>query len=305
MNYPCSLHAGDTIGLIAPCSPVSESALSSCLDAITSLGFHYVVGESVLASRHGYLSGSDELRAMDINDMFANPDVNGIFCMRGGYGSTRLMHLLDYEMIRRNPKVFVGYSDITSFHLAFQSLCNMVTFHGPMVYSNMAKEFDSFTKTSFLHAISMPRRLPFFSPPGHPYEVLVPGKCRGRIIGGCLSLVSPAIGSFYGPDYSGSILFLEDIDESVPRCDKLMHHLKNSGILSSVNGVILGVFKGCNNPSDSSYTIKDFFEEFFLSYDYPVLYNVYSCHEKPMATIPLGAVCTINTASASLYFDYV
>lgn len=304
MNYPSPLYAGDTIGLIAPCSPVPKESLSACVKAVHSLGFYCLLGDSVYDSLHGYLAGSDELRARDINQMFGNPEVHGIFCLRGGYGSTRIMDALDYELIRHHPKLFIGYSDVTSFHLAFHSLCSLVTFHGPMVCANMADNFDSYSRDSLLQAISMPKRLYFNNPIHYPYEVIVPGKCSGRIIGGCLSLVSPAVGTFYEPDYTGKILFLEDVDETLPRCDKLMWHLKNSGILSRVNGVVLGAFKDCTNPRDPSYTMPDYFRDFFADYNKPVLYNVLSCHEKPMGTIPFGTMCTIDTSCCHLSFSY-
>lgn len=304
MNYPAPLYKGDTVGLVAPCSPVTQKRLDECIKAVLSLGLHVLVGDSCTESLHGYLAGPAEIRAGDLNSMFDNPDVKGIFCIRGGYGSTEIMQLLDYKKIRKNPKVFVGYSDVTSFHLAFQSLCNMVTFHGPMVSSNMVDDFDPYTKQSFLEAISMPSCFIFKNPPNHSLHPIVEGDANGRVIGGCLSLISPAVGTFYQPDFRGKILFLEDVDESLPRCDKLMNHLLNSGVFNEIAGVLLGNFKDCINPYDPSYTMYDYFKDFFKDYTKPVVYGVQSGHDKPMGTIPLGTICRVHTKQNQIYFDY-
>ena len=305
MFYPSPLKLGDTVGLIAPCSPVKPERLLQCINVVSAMGLLPVLGNSTMDSLHGYLAGSDEARANDINQFFADPDITAIFCIRGGYGSTRIMDLLDYEMIRQNPKIFVGYSDITTFHLAFYSLCHLITFHGPMVSSNIIDDYDSYTKQSFLETLAMPKRLHFHNPANHCMKVIVPGCAKGRIVGGCLSLVAPSIGTFYQPNFRGKILFLEDVDESIPRCDKLMQQLIHSGILDQVTGIILGNFKDCTNPYDSTYTIYDYFRDFFEHYTKPVVYGVWSGHEKPMGTIPLGTVCTIDTnQNNTISFDF-
>ncbi|MBR3770870.1 MAG: LD-carboxypeptidase [Clostridium sp.] len=277
--------------------------LSACVQCIAMLGYQVELGNSTLASCNGYFAGSDILRAADINRMFADPDIQAIFCLRGGYGGNRILDLLDYNCIHNNPKIFVGYSDVTTFHLAFYSLCDLATFHGPMVSSNMVDDFDCYTRESFERAIRIPKQLIFENPQGIVPIPIIPGKAKGRIIGGCLSLVSPSIGTFYQPDFRNSILFLEDVDESLPRCDKMMHHLKNSGIFSKVNGVILGTFTGCTNSNLPEYTMYDFFCDFFHGYNKPVLFGLQSGHGKPMGTIPLGAICTLDTEDSFVTFE--
>jgi len=304
MFVPNPLHKGDTIGLIAPCSPLKQERLHECIQVITSLGYNVVLGKSVQESLHGYLAGSDAVRANDINHMFSDSSIHAIFCVRGGYGSTRIMNLIDYRLISRHPKIFLGYSDVTSYHLAIYQRSHMVTFHGPMVSSNMVDNLDSFSLASLRSALSMPNTLFFQNPPDYPFTPIVSGCAAGRLIGGCLSLLSPAIGTFYQPDFRGTILFLEDIDESLPRCDKLMHHLKNSGIFNQVNGVLLGNFFDCNNPNAPDYSMYDFFLDFFRDYNKPVLWGVQSGHQKPMGTLPLGTICTLDTLSDMIRFDY-
>lgn len=304
MNYPKPLRVGDTVGLIAPCSPISNERLVECIDAITSAGMHVVAGKSVSMSLHGYLSGDDQARADDINYMFWDHTIKAIFCLRGGYGGIRLMNLLDYEMIAKHPKIFVGYSDVTSFHLAFHSLCDMVTFHGPMVSSNIVDDFDSYSKTCFRNALAIPEQLNFYNPVNTPLLPLVAGQTSGRVIGGCLSLVSPCIGTFYQPDFKDKILFLEDIGETIPRLDTMMGHLTHSGILDQVSGILLGTFTDCENPNDTSYTVYDYFQELFSCYQKPVIYGLQCGHGKPMATIPFGTICCMNTLSKQIRFVY-
>lgn len=304
MIFPNSLHNGATIGLVAPCSPLKIERLLQCIETITSMGYEVSLGQTARLSLHGYLAGSDEIRAKDINEMFYDDSIDAIFCIRGGYGSTRIMKLLDYHTIRKHPKIFLGYSDVTSYHLAFYRFCQLVTFHGPMVSSNMVDDLDSYTYESMMTALSIPSSIHFHNPGHSPLETIVSGCARGRVLGGCLSLVAPAIGTFYQPDFNNTILFLEDVEETLPRCDKLMQQLKNAGIFEQVNGVLLGTFKDCFNPNDKSYTMHDFFLDFFKGYNKPVLWGIQSGHEKPMATIPFGTVCNMDTQAGSIRFDY-
>lgn len=304
MNCPEPLYSGDTIGLIAPCSPVTKERLIQCIQTISSYGLEVILGKSCHESLYGYLAGDDSVRANDINTMFSNPKIKAIFCLRGGYGSTRILSLLDYPMIKNHPKIFVGYSDVTTFHLAFHRFCNFITFHGPMVSSNMVDDMDSYTKESFFEALSNPSSITFHNPADKTLIPIAPGQATGRLVGGCLSLVAPSIGTFYQPDFHNKILFLEDIEESIPRCDKLMQQLLHAGILDQINGILLGNFKDCTNPRDESYTIEHYFKDLFASYSKPVLWGIQSGHQKPMATLPLGSICSMDTEQLSIRFDY-
>ncbi len=303
MNFPKKLQLGDTIGLISPCSPAPSERVNQCKEYVEAMGYSVVIGESAKHSCHGYLAGDDCLRANDINSMFANKKIKAIFCLRGGYGGNRLMNLLDYNLIRKNPKIFVGYSDVTSFHLAFHTLCNMVTFHGPMVSSNMLDDFDNYTRTCFFNTINMTSQMKFCNPDYEEIKVLSPGCACGIIIGGCLSLISPAIGTYYQPDFRNKILFLEDVDESLPRCDKMIEQLFHSGIMNQISGLILGEFLDCVNPYDNTYSMTDYFKERFKNFPKPVMYNIRSGHCKPMATLPFGTICRMNTYQKSISFE--
>ncbi len=302
MIFPNPLCKGDTIGVIAPCSPVSLERAKSCEEYLQTLGYQVLMGESTKLTLHGYLAGCDEIRANDINSMFANPSIKAIICIRGGYGGNRLMRLLDYDLIRQNPKIFMGYSDVTSFHLAFHKLCSLVTFHGPMVSSNMLDDFDDYTKSSFFEAVSIPSYINFQNPNQEELASITGGHATGELIGGCLSLISPAIGTFYQPEFHHKILFLEDIHEDLPRCDKMIEHLFHSGIMDQISGLILGDFTECNNNTDPNYTIIDYFKERFSTYNKPVMYQIQSGHCIPMATLPFGYLCHMDADQKTIEF---
>ena len=168
MIFPERLQLGDTVGLVAPSFPIKEEELTDCVRLLEEMGYRVKVGRQLttLANFHNYLAGEGKDRAADINKMFADPEVKAIFCVRGGYGSSHVMDYLDYDVIRANPKIFVGYSDITNLLSAFQMYCGMVVFHGPMVCSNMRRDFDPYTRESLFAALNMEGELEFRNPPG-------------------------------------------------------------------------------------------------------------------------------------------
>ena len=209
LKYPCPLKAGDTVALTAPASPVSPDGLDRAVESLEFLGLKPVVMPGCHLSQ-GYLSGPDWQRAEDLNQAFADPSVKGIFCVRGGYGSARLLPLLDWDRIRRNHKVFAGYSDITALHLALNQLCGFVTYHSPMPAEDYCR-MDSFSLES-LKASLFSRRpaRAAANPAGRNLKTIVPGKARGILVGGNLSVIQSTLGSPYEIDTRGKILFLED-----------------------------------------------------------------------------------------------
>lgn len=302
MIFPNPLNYGDTVGLVSPSSPTTPERVELCKAFVEQLGFHVIVGKSCKKSCHGYLAGTDIERANDINEMFKNPEVKGIFCIRGGYGSARIMELLDYNMIRKNPKIFVGYSDITNLNLAFIKLCNFVTFHGPMVSSNMLEHFDEYTRKSFFAAISMNEEYEFYNPVGEKLHIISHGRAKGRIVGGNLALLINMIGTFYMPDLRGTILFIEDVHESVPRVNRMLDQLSLLGVFEKVSGILIGDFTECGNDEDENFQIIDLFSEYFSKLNIPVISNIKSGHDYPMGTIPLGTFCNIDTVKKKIQF---
>lgn len=303
MIFPNPLNYGDTVGLVSPSSPTSPERVELCKSFVEQLGFRVIVGKSCKKNHHGYLAGTDIERANDMNEMFENPEVKGIFCIRGGYGSARIMRLLDYNMIRKNPKIFVGYSDITNLNMAFLKLCNLVTFHGPMVSSNMLEHFDDYTRESFFAAIDMNGEYDFCNPVGEELHIISHGRAKGRIIGGNLALLINMIGTFYMPDLRGSILFIEDVHESVPRVNRMLDQLSLLGVFEQVNGILIGDFTECENDDDKSFQILDLFSEYFSQLKIPVISNIKSGHGYPMGTLPIGTICNIDTVKKRIRFS--
>ena len=295
MKKPKALKFGDTIGVIAPSSPCSEKNVEESIKALEELGFKVKLGESCRHKR-GYLAGPDVVRANDINKMFKDPEVDGIICIRGGYGATRILRDLDLKSIKHNPKVFVGYSDITALHSAFNSICKMVTFHGPMVSSNFIGENDVYSVENLLKNIMDTEPIgDIINPEKEEMEFLVKGKAKGKIVGGNVSLLVASIGTEFEFDVKGKILFLEDIDETPLRLDRMIVQLRDSGKLKDCEGIILGDFANCDDLSENSLTLEQVFIDLLSDLCKPVITNLKSGHCHPMVTIPFGVDAIIDS----------
>ena len=241
MVFPEMLKPGDTIGLAAPAFPVSREKRDAGASLLESMGYKVAMGDCLkhLYNFHEYLAGGAKERAEDLNRLFGNPEVKAIFCARGGYGSAHILKYLDYETIRANPKIFVGYSDITNLHAVFNQICGLVTFHGPMLATEMVPEFDAYSRESLFAAMGMKpgEKLEFRNPDSKPgIRMLRPGSASGQLTGGNLSLVIGGLGTFYQLDTRGKILFLEDVEETIPRLDMYITHLENAGLMDGVTG---------------------------------------------------------------------
>lgn len=295
MIFPTKLKAGDTIGLVAPSSPVPSERIDRCVSLLQDMGYRVKEGSNCRKVYHGYLAGTDAERARDINDMFADEEVKAIFCLRGGNGSVRIMDLLDYDMIKQNPKIFVGYSDITNLLMAFNTLCGFVTYHGPMVSSNMLDNYDSYTKESFEAVLNMKDQYTFRNPEDREMQVLVPGCAKGQLIGGNLSLLINMLGTYWAPDYHNKILFIEDIYESVPNVDRMICQMKALGIFDRIAGLLIGDFSDCENEYDSHFLINEYIRDQFADLKVPVMYNVGVGHCYPTGSLIMGCECEMNT----------
>lgn len=250
LHFPPPLALGDLIGLAAPASPPDQPELiDETIRRLTAYGFRIKPGNH-LRKRDGYLAGSDEERAGDINALFADPEVKGIFALRGGYGSCRILPLLNYEAIRANPKTFIGYSDITAMHNAILLKTGLVTFHG----SNASSAFTPGNEAAcrrMLMGSPGSRRTPcdgsevLFSrndPHGANVKTVVPGRAQGRLIGGNMTCLLRLLGTPYAPDFRGVILFLEDTGEKAYRIDGMFTHLRLAGVLGQIGGLVIGQF---------------------------------------------------------------
>lgn len=302
MIRPKPLKKGDKIALIGASSPTPQDRIEPSIKAMEELGFEVVLGESA-RGYHGFLSGSDELRANDINTMFEDKSIKGIFAIRGGYGAARLLDMLDYDMIKKNPKVFAGYSDVTALHNVFNERCKLITFHTPMASTEFYKGVDEYTMNYFKKNIFSDEPLGIVkNPVDQEIKTLVSGKAKGKLVGGNLSLIASMMGTPYELDTKGKILFLEDVDESPYRIDRMLLQLKQCGKFKDAEGIILGAWTNCEPKEDeNSLSLMEIFEELIIPENKPTIYNLACGHCMPTMSIPMGAKIKINTENNEIF----
>ncbi|MGB6128698.1 MAG: LD-carboxypeptidase [Psychrilyobacter sp.] len=284
------LNKGDTIGIVAPANSSSKEDVLESKKKIESLGYRVKLGEHIFDTWHSF-AGTDKSRISDINNFFKDPEVDAIMCLRGGYGSIRIVDKLDIEMIKKNPKIFIGYSDITTLHAALNQKAGLVTFHGPMAVSNFF-DIEKFTMDSFVESMekSCGREIK------NPIELrsIVGGKVSGIVIGGNLTTFMGDMGTPNELNFKGKILFIEEIREPTYKIDRALTQLLNSGKLSELNGIILGDFNNCIPASKYDIPLMDLLEDRLKDLGIPVIYNFKSGHCKPMITLPLGIKIEID-----------
>lgn len=296
MKRPKPLKEGDKVALIAPCGPVRQERIEPAVLAMESLGLDVVLGESCTCSR-GFLAGkSDKARADEVNRMFEDKCIKGIFAMRGGYGAGRILDMLDYDMIKANPKVFEGYSDITALHIAFNQKCHFVTFHGPMASTEFYKGIDDYTLDYFKKNIFSKEPLGVIkNPECEEIKTLVKGNAKGILTGGNLSLLVSSLGTKYEIDTKGKILFIEEVGEEPYRIDRMLLQLKQSGKFKDAAGIVLGQWTRCEaDEPEKSLTLEEVFNDIIVCEKKPVIYNVACGHSTPTMTLPMGAMAKIE-----------
>ena len=311
MIFPEPLKKGDNVFLFCPSSPIiPEEDIEKCKKVIIDLGFNPVIGKSLYENYGGYMAGKAEIRIEDLHEAFSRKDIKGIFCVKGGYSASQLLDKIDYELIKNNPKVFVGYSDVTNLHIVFNQKCNLGTYHGPMVKSNMINDFNDYTKTSFFE--SMEKNVTKYEEPENmPLSILAEGNApseniSGVLTGGNMAIIVTTLGTQYEIDTKGKILFLEDVDEEIGSLNRMLTHLKYAGKFSDCKAVVFGNFVVCKNTytkENQHYELMELLKDFFADYDKPVIYGMESGHKKPyMFTLPLGAKCSINLQNKEILF---
>jgi muramoyltetrapeptide carboxypeptidase len=298
---PNRLHIGDTVAVIAPASPPNQNILRKGIKFLKGLGLQVKVGKSV-EKIYGYLAGSDEERLEDLHAMFLDTEVKAIFCACGGYGTARLAANIDYEIIKANPKILWGYSDITFLHTAIRQETGLITFHGPMLGSDIGKEdTHTFSKLGFQQLfesteISYTER---FS----PLETLVEGVAKGELAGGNLSLIVSTLGTPFEIDTNGKILFIEDINEEPRSVDRMLNQLKMAGKLNDVNGIVIGDFCDCTPQRELTLTLEEVINDYVLAANKPSLKGFMMGHCNPHISIPLGVQAVLNTYDKSLIVE--
>ncbi|NOX64769.1 MAG: LD-carboxypeptidase [Chlorobi bacterium] len=300
MIKPKRLKKGDVIGVISPASSPSDlEKIEKGVNYLEGLGYRVEVGKNV-GKINGYLAGTDSERLEDLHSMFKNKNVNAIFNVRGGYGSGRLLDKINFGLIKRNPKIFVGYSDITALQMAFLKKTGLVTFAGPMVAVDFSSDkVDPFMEENFWKIITNNKKIgKINNPNGEKFYTLTKGRGEGNLIGGNLALLISLMGTDYQPDFKDAVLLIEDIGEDPYRIDRMFYQLKYVKVFNKVKGIILGRFVDCyiKDKSQPSLSLNDVISDYLEGLKVPVIYNVKHGHIKENLTIPWGLKTKINTS---------
>lgn len=304
------LKPGDTIVIVAPAKPLQREAITRAKEKLESMGFKVKIPDNLFRS-HGYLAGTDQQRADELMAAFTDPEVDAIFPGGGGYGATRILDLLDFEKIRQNPKVLIGYSDITALHVAIHQKTGLITFHSPVASYGLGSKggLTPFAERTFWRALLAkdykPSQLTYTLgvEPGDDVKLepfaLVSGQAEGRLIGGNLSLLAAMMGTPYQVETAGNILFIEDVGEAPYRVDRMLQTLKSGGLLDEVSGVVLGAFtrRDDEDTSGEVRTIDDVLRDFFQDAPYPVLMRFPVGHQPNNCTLPEGVKVRLDADS--------
>ena len=278
------LRSGDRIALLAPASPFETEKFSRASELLQARGFQVILGDHIF-QRYGYLAGTEADRAGDLIHAIQDPSIAAIICIRGGYGSGRLLPWLPFPVLRDSPKIFLGYSDITFLHLAFQSRMDWITFHGPNL-------LDANSSPGKLDGVleSLQGKTDFCWPL-EPKHILRDGITTGKVLGGNLTCMAHSMGTEYFPTTDGALLLLEDCSEALYRLDRALNHLKLTGVLSHLGGLILGNFKDCGEP----HAIHDMVLDHCKSFHFPIVAGMPFGHDGPNDIIPFGISFYLNT----------
>lgn len=296
--FPARLKEGDLIGLVTPGSPISKEQLEETVEKLEKLGFRTFYQDSVL-SEYGYFAGSDQERADELMGMFTNEDIDGILCVRGGYGSIRILDLLNFEQIKHNPKILIGYSDITALLSSIYEQTGLITFHGPFGVS----EFNDFTLKTLKKIIMSPTdnyKYPYKreddteDKPEYDLYTINGGKAEGELIGGNISVLDSMIGSRFEVNFENKIVYLEDTEEKTYRVDKMLVHLLQATNLKKAAGIVMGVFYECNINDEPRLSLKEAIGDLLKPLGIPVSYGLSFGHIDIKITIPNGIMARMN-----------
>jgi muramoyltetrapeptide carboxypeptidase len=294
---PKKLKQGDMVGVVAPAGPVDPKHLEEGLGVIRGMGFKPVLGRCV-NDRKQFLAGEDADRADDLMVMFQNPDIKAIFCARGGYGVNRILHLLDSKIIRKNPKIVVGSSDITLLLIYLLQKCGLVSFHGPMVSGSFGCKPMKISKTQFRKVLTGAKEGGHLNAP--EAQILQEGTARGKLVGGCLTLLCRSLKTPYEIQTRDGILLIEDVNETAYRIDGMLWQLKAAGKFRGVKGIVFGEMINCRFGDGQKGRLEDLFRDIVPNRTIPVLFDCPVGHGNEMWTLPLGVEATLDTASKSL-----
>ena len=300
MLRPKPFFPGARVALVAPASAAAENALPPALALVRRLGLEPVVFPSCEpAHREGYLAAPDTVRAEDIHRAFADPGIDGVWCVRGGYGGHRILPLLDPAVIREHPKWFGGYSDVTALHIYFNQVCGLETYHCVMPATE--PDPNPYTRRWLEKALFGGLEGALENPPEDPWQILAPGRAEGPLCGGNLSLVVASLGTPWEIDTRGKLLFLEDIGEKTYRIDAMLTQLRNAGKLHEGAGILLGAWTNCA-PEDPgrALTLEQIFRQLILPAGKPVMAGIACGHCPTTLALPMGRRCALDADRGTL-----
>ncbi|NGP89085.1 S66 peptidase family protein [Fodinibius halophilus] len=307
ITKPKRLQKGDTVGLISPSSRLPEKKLyNKIVKQIKELGYKVKEGSNA-RNQYGYLGGTDDERAADLNAMFADDEVDAIIPFRGGWGANRILDAIDYDLIKANPKILVGFSDITSLLLAIYAKTGLITFHGPVGKS----DWTGYTTTHFEEMVSGQQVVQLEMPAEgvcsgcDNHMVIRSGRTSGRLLGGNLSVLTAMAGSDYLPDWQGNILFLEDVGEDIYRIDRMITQLKLSGILDQISGFVFGQCTNCERSNSYSLTLEQVFDDHIKPLGIPAFSGAMFGHISKMVTLPVGLRARINAQTGTIRLNEI
>lgn len=308
LQKPATLQEGDHVGLITPGSAIPEHRIADAVKTTRSLGLVPVLGKHV-GKELGYLAGSDDERLEDLHRMFGDTEIKGIWCIRGGYGCTRLLPRIQYDLIKANPKVFIGYSDITALHHAFLMECQLVTFHGPLAVSEPTMYSLNYLKKAVMtnapYVVGQSVENLDTRSKDQAFEpfVINSGTMKGPLVGGNLSLMTALIGTPWEVSYADKLVFIEDIDEKPYSIDRMLVQLLQATDLSKAAGILLGVFYDCNpDEGDKSLSLRETLVGQFASLNIPVFYGFSFGHIDHHCTLPVGTLAEFDPVKQEIHF---
>ena len=287
MIKPAGLKSEANIGVISPSYWIAEDVLKNTAEIFSSRNFHLTFGKSIKA-KEGPFAGPPELRADDLNNMFSDPNIDAIFCARGGYGANRVLPLLNYDMIKENPKIFIGYSDITAYLTSITQKTEIITFHGPMLVS-YKHGFIDYNFDQMMKALTRTENIVISTPEEFDPHILKEGTAKGPLWGGNLSLVMNRLGTDGQINTTGCILFLEDLDEYLYSFERMLVHLQTAGVFNNINGLIIGELIDMKDQEISfGKSTDDIIMEICGALDIPIVTNFPCGHGKYQATLPIS-----------------
>ncbi len=294
---------GSTIGVLSPAYIPMKERVVNGVRYLEEQGYKVKLSSNI-NKQHGYFAGTDEERVNDIHDFFADEEISAILGTRGGWGTLRFLDKLDFDLIKNNPKPFIGYSDITTLQLAIWKKTGVGSISGPMCGVEMGKGIHEFTEKHFWNYINNTDSIYRVNLEETPSKTLIAGKAQGILLGGCLSLISFLMGTPYCPDFSGAILFVEDVGEKPYKIDRYFAHLKKTGVFEKISGLILGDFLDCEDEEDdSAFSVQSIIEEYFSDVPYPVIYNFPYGHGDVKVSMPIAANTIFDTQKQNLEFE--